>query len=284
MTTIFSRAQSATLFLLLILGFGFIPAATHAAEDDLGCLLITSTPRGYEVFEGEKDIEIRSGERVILAWIGINAESGEDRDGTSISTVGLRVLTAQGSGSYDFTFNDGSDEVTCTANLQLAGTQQTSTVDVSDIDEDAGTLSISSIPLLSGGVAARGASVPVAYIKVENTSTEAAKIEGFTLVQNGSADTDVVIGFATNDDKGGSRSVIGGNEDDTVFDDNEAYVPLSAVLNPKSFRIFTLKSILSADASGEAGNTLMLDVDSVDTGAEVYGSFPIRGTTWRLGF
>ncbi|MBU2104016.1 hypothetical protein KJ848_02315 [Patescibacteria group bacterium] len=284
MTTIFSRARGATLILFFIASIGFIPSAAHAAEDDLGCLLITSTPRGYEVFDGEKDIEIRSGERVILAWIGINAASGEDRAGTPISTVGLKVLRAEGSGSYDFNFKNGSEEVTCTANLNLAGQEPTSTTNTSSVDSDAGVLSLSSIPLLSGGTAARGASVPVAYIKVENTSNEAAKINGFTLAQNGTASTDVVIGFATNDDKGGSRSTIGGGENDSVFDGREAFVPLSAVINAKSFRIFTLKSILSANSSGEAGKTLKLDVNSVDSGADVYGFFPIRGTTWTLGF
>ncbi|MBU1292808.1 hypothetical protein KJ819_01935 [Patescibacteria group bacterium] len=278
MTTIFSRALSAPLILLFIVGLLLTPTAAQAADDDLGCLLITSTPRGYQVFEGSKEVEIRTGERVILAWIGINAESGKDREGKAIATIGLRILNAEGSGSYDFTFEKGSDEVTCTAELQIAG-QQTSTVDVSDIDEDAGVLSVSSIPLLTGGVAARGASVPVAYIKVENTSSEAALINGFTLVQNGSADTDVITSFATNDDKGGSRTTVTSD-----FDGNEVYVPLSAVMSPRSFRIFTLKSNLSSSASGEAGQTLMLDVDSIDTGADVYGAFPIRGTTWRLGF
>ncbi|HRH24509.1 MAG TPA: Ig-like domain-containing protein, partial [Candidatus Paceibacterota bacterium] len=68
-----------------------------------------------------------------------------------------------------------------------------------------GSLSVSPILLLTGGNVAHGGSVPVAYVKVSNTGSASTTINGFTLTENGSAPDDVVIGFTTNDDKGGSR-------------------------------------------------------------------------------
>jgi len=262
-----------------LISLGAVPAQAHAADPDPSCLLIASTPRGYEVFEGDKDIEIRSGERVILAWIGIDADTGTDRDGASIPTVGLRVFTASGSGTYEYTFSNGEDEATCSASLMMAGE-----VAAAAVDPDGGAVSVSSIPLLTGGSAALNASVPVAYIKVLNTSTEAAAINGFTLKQNGTAGTGAIIGFATSDDKGGSRSIIGGEEGVDLFEDGETFVPLKAVIEAGKFRIYTLKAQMSGRASGDVGKSLMLDVAAIDTGAAVRGNFPIRGTTWTLSF
>lgn len=279
MTTYLSHTARIALIMFGLISLGAVPAQAQAADPDPSCLLITSTPRGYQVFEGKKDIEIRSGERVILAWIGIDATTGSDRDGASIPTVGLRVFTAQGSGTYNYTFSNGQDKATCSASLIMAGE-----IAAASVDPKGGAVSVSSIPLLTGGAATLNASVPVAYIKVLNTSAEPAAINGFTLKQNGTAGTDAIIGFATNDDKGGSRSTIGGQEGVDLFKDGETFVPLKAVVGAGMFRIYTLKAQLSGRASGDVGKSLMLDVSSIDTGAAIRGNFPIRGTTWTLSF
>lgn len=279
MNTILLRASAIILF--IVLSSTAVPA--HAASARPECRLIVSTPRGYGVYEKTDHVEIRSGERVILGWIGVNASTGTDRDKKSIPLVGLSVLEAAGSGTYTYTFREGRRSVTCSASLTLAGTSS----DSSSADESTssgGSVSVSAIPLLSGGVAALGASVPVSYIKVYNPSTEPAVVNGFTLTQNGSADADVVIGFSTNDDKGGSRATIGGTEGTKLFKNGKAFVPLKASIGPGKFSIFTIKAQLSRIASGDAGKSLMLDVASIDTTASIRGTFPIRGTTWTLNF
>ncbi|HEX5774842.1 MAG TPA: hypothetical protein VFY28_02685 [Candidatus Paceibacterota bacterium] len=270
---------------LCLMSLSFAPGSAQAAEDtDPACILIVSTPRGYDVYEGTRDVEIRSGERIILAWIGLRASEAVDRDNRPIPNVGLKLLTAEGSGEYSFTFSEGRNKATCSVSLELSGaTGASAPRENGESRATGGSVSVSPIPLLSGGTASAGASVPVAYIKVLNNSREAATIEGFTLVQNGSADTDVVIGFATNDDKGGSRATIGGNEGNTPFDDGEAFVPLEDTLVAGEFRIYTIKALLSRLFGSDAGRTLMLDVDSIRTnGADVFGAFPIRGTVWTL--
>ncbi len=272
------------LFLLLaISAMGFMPAFAHAADAAPECVLIASTPRGYEVFSGEKDIEIHAAERVILAWIGIDSTMAEDRTGKGISQVGLEVFNATGSGDFSYTFSNDRGTVTCTANLQMKSVDAPTTKPVT-VDTKGSSIVVSDIPLLSGGVATAGMSIPVTYVKVQNTSTAYAAIKGFTLTQNGTADTDSIIGFTTSDNQGGSRTTTGGMEGDVPFDGNEVYVPLETTLAPGEFRIYTLKAILTRASTGEQGRTIALNLSGVDTTARINGAFPIRGTTWTLGF
>ena len=147
-----------------------------------------------------------------------------------------------------------------------------------------GSIAVSSIPLLVGGTAKAGTSVPVAYIKVTNTGSSATSISGFTLRQTGLASTDAIIGFSTSDDKGGSRATIGGTEGTKVFKNGVADVPLAATIAPGQFRIFTIKAIVAKSLGSALGKQLMLDVASVDTSASAKGTFPIKGTVWNLSY
>ena len=141
------------------------------------------------------------------------------------------------------------------------------------------TLSASMLPLLFGGTTRAGASVPVAYVKIVNTSSKESAIEGITLVQNGSAPVSVVTSFSTNDDKGGSRSTVNAS-----WKGNTTFVPLSATFAPGQMRIFTVKATMGTDAMLNIGKQLALNVSGIGTGAELPKVFPIRGTTWTLGY
>lgn len=191
----------------------------------------------------------------------------------------VRVTKALKDGTYDVTlFGDKSAEIDAIATGTLVvGDGSTSASNSST--KKGGMLSVSSLPLLSGGNAGAGASVPVAYIKVSNPGKDAASIDGFTLKQNGSASTDTVLSFSTNDDKSGSRYTTSGSG---LFKNGSSFVGLPATIPPGQFRIFTIKANLSSTSGMSAGQTLMLDVASVRSGATLGGSFPIRGTTWTL--
>ncbi len=153
------------------------------------------------------------------------------------------------------------------------------------VANSASSFSVSMIPLLFGGTAQAGSSVPVTYLKVTNRSTESSTMNGIVLKQNGTAPVGSVIGFTTSDDKGGSVGAIGGIEGSTPFGKTgTAFVPLAATFSPGQFRIFTIKAMVSKSASASAGKSLMLDVASLDTDGTVAGSFPIRGTTWTLAY
>lgn len=192
----------------------------------------------------------------------------------------IRVTKALKDGTYDVTLlGDKRAEIDVLATETLVvGEGSATSVSAS---KKGGTLYVNSLPLLSGGNAGTGASVPVAYIKVENAGKDTAYIDGFTLKQNGSAATNSVFSFSTNDDKSGSRFTTSGAG---LFKNGSAYVPLPATVAPGQIRIFTIKANLDSASSRYAGQTLMLDVASVTTGAKVPSALPIRGTTWTLAY
>lgn len=145
-----------------------------------------------------------------------------------------------------------------------------------------GALTASLVPLLMGGQASSGATVPVMYLKLSNPGSAPASIEGVRLTENGTAPDSVVIGWTTNDDKGASRTTVGGTEGSTQFKSGVAYVPLAATIPAGGFRIYTIKAILSAYSGSYFGKTLAIDVASVTSAAKISGTFPIRGTTFTL--
>ncbi len=182
-------------------------------------------------------------------------------------------------GSYDVTlFGDKRANINIIATSTLViGDGSTSASNSST--KKGGMLAISPIALLSGGNAVPGASVPVVYIKVANPGKDAASIDGFTLKQNGSASTNAILSFSTNDDKSGSRFTTSGAG---LFKNGHTFVGLPATIPPGQFRIFTIKANLNSTSGISAGQTLMLDVASVTSGAALGGSFPIKGVTWTL--
>lgn len=145
-------------------------------------------------------------------------------------------------------------------------------------------LSVSAVPLLSGGMTRAGASVPISYLKVVNTGKEPIDINGFSVKQNGSASTKSIIGLTASDDTGSTHGSVGGTEGTTPFKDGIATVPVYTTVAPGSMRLFTIKAVLSNNASAYIGKQLMIDVASVGTNGSTKGAFPIRGTTWMIGY
>lgn len=166
---------------------------------------------------------------------------------------------------------DGQYEVSVYADKSLRGDILASGI----LSIGPGSLSAAPVALLFGGTAHLGSSVPVAYIKLVNKGTATTSISGFNLSERGGA-ASAVTGFATSDDKGGSRATI-----NATFSRDEAFVPLSATVAPNQLRIFTIKAILGTNSS-DVGKRLIIDVDSVETDADVTGTFPMQGTTWTL--
>jgi hypothetical protein len=143
-------------------------------------------------------------------------------------------------------------------------------------------LSVSSVPLLFGSTAAHGQTVPVSYLQVRNVSSSTVAIKGFWVAQNGTAPDASVIGFSSVNDLGTNRTFAGGTERSGVLKNGKGFVPSTEVLAPGERRLFTLKAQLSASSGSYAGSTLSLDVTGIDAQSELVGSFPIKGTTWRL--
>jgi hypothetical protein len=148
---------------------------------------------------------------------------------------------------------------------------------------NAGSVIVSGVPLLMGGTAAPGSSIPVAYVQVRNSSLSTTTLKGIDLVENGPGSGVGVTGFITSDDKGGSRTTVGSATEGTKFVDGKAFVPLAASIPPGTTRIFTLKAIIGANPGADRGQMLMIDVAGVQADGIVNGTFPIRGTAITIG-
>lgn len=158
----------------------------------------------------------------------------------------------------------------------VAGTSTVSTIGTT-------TLAVQSVPLLFGGTAHAGESVPVSYLQITNIGTACTVLKGFWVKQNGSASTTAVVGLSTVDDKGGSRGLIGGHEGTTTpFQDGIAFAPTDALFAPGQMRLFTIKAIMTRNISPYIGTQLIIEVQSIETVAAVRGRFPIQGTTWVI--
>ncbi|MEA2702004.1 MAG: hypothetical protein QOE22_713 [Candidatus Parcubacteria bacterium] len=141
-----------------------------------------------------------------------------------------------------------------------------------------GVLSVTTIPLLAGGTTRAGATVPVAYLQLRNTGTEAVQVTGFTVKQNGTASGNVITSLSTSDDKGGSRGASAMNP----FTSGSAFAPTDAKIEPGAMKLFTIKAMLGTNAI--VGTNLMLDVTGVEGNGTEKGAFPLRGTTWAIGY
>lgn len=143
----------------------------------------------------------------------------------------------------------------------------------------AATLSVGLVPLLTGGTAKANASVPVSYLQVRNTGTQAATIKGFWVKQNGSANASTILNLSTVDDKGGNRATSSA----FPFKDGSAFAPSGAMIEPGTTKLFTIKATMAGNIAASLGKDLKIDVTSLDTSGKVTSAFPIRGTTWTIG-
>lgn len=141
-----------------------------------------------------------------------------------------------------------------------------------------GVLSVTTIPLLGGGTIRANEAKPVSYLQLRNTGSEAVHVTGFTVKQNGTASTNAIASLSTVDDKGGSRDASAMNP----FRNGVAVAPTDATIEPGSLKLFTIKAMLGANVT--VGTNLMLDVTGVENNGTEKGAFPIRGTTWTIGY
>lgn len=146
------------------------------------------------------------------------------------------------------------------------------------------TLAVSSIPLLFGGMVRAGTTIPVSYLQVTNVGKETAMVKGFSVEQNGSASAKSVIGLSAVDDKNTAYGSVGGIEGSTPFKDGKAFVPITTSLAPGEMRLFTIKAIMENNVAKHLGTQLKIDVVSVESDASTKAVFPIRGTTWTIGY
>jgi hypothetical protein len=145
-------------------------------------------------------------------------------------------------------------------------------------EAEAGTaVSVSAIPLLQGGSAGAGDSVPVSYLQVRNTGKGAVTISGFKVKQAGSAPTSAIESFTVVDGSGSSRVT-----SDASFDDGVAVAKADVSIPAGSFALFTIKANLADSLKSASGKSLKIEVAGALGAEAVSGKFPVKGTVWTL--
>lgn len=277
MTTTLARISGVLLlaFALITPGVSVHAATTPTATIDAATLSTDKTKpslTGDAANVATLKVEVlKNGKRIF------KSKTLKVRDGHWKVTSKKKLTT----GSYTVVVYDAKDKKKKTLATGTLTVGSTSTGSKSS-GKSGGVISVGALGLLSGGVAAPSASVPVAYIRVQNNSTEAVQLEGFTFKQNGSASGNSVIGFTTSDDKGGSRTTIGGSEGTVLFKNGSTYVPLAATISPNQVRIFTIKATMSKNPGSDLGKQLFLDVAGVTANGGIKASYPIRGVAWTV--
>jgi hypothetical protein len=252
----------------LLLG-ALAPVVTQAAEPPVCMLGVVSHDIG-KVFSDES-VSVPNGVPVYILWASTRATAASN-GGTPIGATGVVMVQPSKTSTYSYTFTNSEGSVTCRATLEVGEAQA----------QGPTTLRVSNVPLLSGGVAYPGASVPVTYLQIHNTGVNAATVTGIALEQKGSTDTDAIIGLSVIDDKGVSVAVTGGGAVSTPFSNGEAVASMDAVIAPGQRRLFTIRAMMAPILSSFKSSSIILDVTGVETSASVVGAFPIRGTVWNI--
>ncbi len=177
-------------------------------------------------------------------------------------------------GVYDVLVSAGKGSA---ANAVASGTLSVGAAPKADT-----TFTVATVPLLGGGIARAGTSVPVAYLQVKNTGLESAQLRGFWIKQSGTAPVSSIIGLTTIDDKSVQRGSVGGTEGFAIFKDGQAFAPADATFLPGERKLFTVRTIVSKQAA--VGKSLIIDVTGTDASATIKGAFPIKGTLYTIGY
>lgn len=172
----------------------------------------------------------------------------------------------------------------------LLNTLATSTLEVgvkpdsADVSASDTTFYIESVPLLHGGIAKAGTAVPVAYLQVINIGKSTGALKSFSIQQNGNASTDVIAGFTVSNNRSTSTVSVGNVQKPITFKNNTAVLPVHQTINTGQMALFTIKAVLNPQIGADFLKQLKLDVTGYNTNGKQKGAFPIRGTTWTLGY
>lgn len=287
MTILFSRAGFVRMIMLtsFILSVALLPfsvsAASTASIDASTLSTHSSKPTVSGTSVGVKSVKVyvkkEGSTKTIFKSRTIKVKKDQWKS---------RITKKLSEGTYEITLVDAkkSSTVLATSTLTVGkgGTTNSSGSSSSGNSNNTksdSTLVVSSVPLLTGGVARAGGSVPVSYLQVTNIGKETATLKGFWITQAGSS-AGAVVGLSTVDDKGGSRASTGGTT--AVFKNGAAFAPSTATLAPGEMKLFTIKAQLANNTYSYLGQQLTIAVSGLDTNAKVSGPFPIRGTTWTI--
>jgi hypothetical protein len=226
---------------------------------------------------GEKSV------RVVVQKVG--SSKPEYTSGTTKVSRGMWKVTVPkklSSGTYNVKLvgtKHVDQDIIATTTLRVGKGKETQTSNTTQKT----TLAVSSIPLLAGGVARPGTTVPVAYLQMTNVGKETLTLTGIGVTARGTAPTALFSTLSTVDGTGSIRSMTDASKSGKLFTNGKSMVPVSSItFAPGQMRLFTVKVALSETAASTPGTTIIMDVNSLETNASVRATLPIRGATWVI--
>ncbi len=276
MKTFLTKPQN--LFAGLVLTAAFVVSAglpvqaSAATGEPPACLLGVLTSQKGEVFE-KGTVSVAPGSWAYVLWVSTTGSVGTEASGKAIPQSGFFQVTPSTTTTYSYTFRSGGSSVTCSATLTVGNAVSA--------PQGPTNLSVQSVPLLSGGVALPGASVPVSYIQVRNTGTAGALLKGLWIRERGTAPEASVASITTVDDKGVTMHT---STNGSVFTNGRAYATTNSYFVPGQLRLFTVRAQMAPSLSNYRGTQLRLEIDGIDTDASTTSTFPIAGTAWSIQY
>ena len=255
-----------------VVSAGFPAQASAAVTEPPACLLGVLTSQKGEVF-AKGTVSVAPGSWAYILWVSTTGSVGTEDSGKVIPQSGFFQVTPSTTTTYNYTFRSGGSSVTCSATLMVGNTVSA--------PQGPTNLSVQSVPLLSGGVALPGASIPVSYIQVRNTGTAGALLKGLWIRERGTAPEASVASISTVDDKGVTTQT---QTNGPVFVNGRAYATTNSYFAPGQLRLFTIRAQMAPSLSNYRGTQLKLEVDGIDSDASTTSAFPIAGTAWSIQY
>lgn len=201
------------------------------------------------------------------------------KEGTSkkLFEKSVRVKNGEWSVRSSKTLSGGVYEITLKESRKAKHAVATETVTVGSTATGSATVSVATIPLLTGGTVRDGATVPVSYLQVRNTGSTHATLSSFSVRQAGTAHTDSIASLTVVDSLGTTV----GTSSAYPFKNSIATIPTTSTLAPGEMRLYTIKTT-AGNTRSQLYKNLMLEVSAITLNGRAAASFPLRGTTWTL--
>jgi hypothetical protein len=196
-------------------------------------------------------------------------------------TWSTKVTKALPNGTYDVVLIGDTKNVaihTIGKDLLTIGEQSGGTTTKSST-----TFYAESVPLLSGGTARAGTTVPVVYLQLLNIGKTPGVVTSLTVAQKGTAQTSTVVGFVISDSTTSSIVTVGSAAKPIAYTNGRATIPYVLPMKAGESRLITIKAILAPTVVADVSKKLTFEVRDIATNAIQKATFPIRGVTWTLG-
>ncbi len=115
----YKGALGRIVYLALAVVIVCAPLKTSASNEKLTCSLRVTTEVGSVVIDGEKDVLLRKGSAVQIAWESTGATKAKNEKGVSIALSGAGTTSPNKTVKYTYRFSNKSKSVTCSATVHV---------------------------------------------------------------------------------------------------------------------------------------------------------------------